>query len=182
MDHIKDRVRNIFRPLSGRRSSTRDQDPSPNAEAAVARAATTGSESNPVDRRRVSLDSNDDQQSPSTAHPDSNQSQLFSFASRAGSSEAVSDPTVLVDPLKQPHAKYDINAVVKIKLNPYNPYFPIIERDMRHGDYVSIGRMQRTQPEDDQSVILLKSSVVSRKHSILHFRDGQVRLLSAGGR
>jgi hypothetical protein len=72
--------------------------------------------------------------------------------------------------------KFPPGEAVRIRLIPYNPYFPTIEKHVTGGTVVPIGRHQRRQPDEDPNNdgIYFRSTVVSRKHAQLHFIDGEV--------
>ena len=85
--------------------------------------------------------------------------------------EAVDDDNVYT-----PDFKFPADKSVLIRLIPYNPYFPTIEKEMKHGSLVMVGRFQRNGNVEDPTNegIYFRSTVVSRKHAQLMFIDGEV--------
>ncbi|KAI3644725.1 hypothetical protein MP228_010889 [Amoeboaphelidium protococcarum] len=72
--------------------------------------------------------------------------------------------------------RFNPEQTVRIRLTPYNPYFPVIEKDIYPNATVPIGRYQRhADPEDPyHEGIYFRSTVVSRKHAQLILKDGQL--------
>jgi hypothetical protein len=66
-----------------------------------------------------------------------------------------------------------------IRFVPYNPYFPTIEKHLYNVVPVNIGRYQRHNQQDDpyNEGIYYRSTVISRKHATIIFKDGHVRIL-----
>lgn len=72
--------------------------------------------------------------------------------------------------------KFASKEPILIRLVPYNPYFPTVEKELSSGDLVPIGRHQRNgNPGDSGNEgIYYRSTVVSRRHAQLMFIDGEV--------
>lgn len=72
--------------------------------------------------------------------------------------------------------KFPADKSIQIRLVPYNPFFPVVEKEMTNGQVFSIGRHQRHGNAEDpfNEGIYFRSTVVSRKHAQLMFIDGEV--------
>eukprot|EP00158_Paraphelidium_tribonemae_P007998 Partr_v1_DN28428_c0_g1_i2_m41075 putative sarcolemma associated protein len=81
-------------------------------------------------------------------------------------------------PIGSGHAadyRFPVGQPCRLRLIPYNPYFPTVDKEMMNGMITTIGRYQRTQPAEDpyRDGIYFRSTVVSRKHALLIYQDGE---------
>jgi hypothetical protein len=96
-----------------------------------------------------------------------------------GMSEPASPITDSTSPENNPYApefKFPPDKSVVIRFVPYNPFFPTVEKEASNGSIIPIGRHQRHGNAEDplNEGIYFRSTVVSRKHAILMFVDGEV--------
>lgn len=83
--------------------------------------------------------------------------------------------------LQSPEFRFPTAEPLKLRMMPYNSYFPLVEKDIPPNGQLVIGRYQRNQQLGDgaDSGVFYRSTVVSRKHALLSFKDGEVMLKDA---
>ena len=83
-------------------------------------------------------------------------------------------------------AQRELSAPLAINLIPYSDnnsrpgYFELIERRLKEGEVIGIGRLSSKNPSADPNFINLKAKVVSRTHAQIFLRDGKVFLKDVG--
>lgn len=97
-------------------------------------------------------------------------------AQSGGSEPASRDATK--DLVEDDDYKFPASEPCSIRLIPYNPYFPTIEKRLNADVLVTIGRYQRHNQQDDpfNEGIYYRSTVISRKHAVILYKDGQIFL------